>query len=364
MKTNKHVNRSVVTGAIAFLLMGLSLQGEALGQAHPATAQGASAASCTVPSSPTNPAEARKAASSCLREGFNNKDTDHRIQAVYALGTLGVQPDTVPLIESALQDKDSSVRMAAAKTLGDMQAFQSIPSLQAALDDQSAAVSFAAAQALWRMGDKSGTSILVQVLAGKRSVSSGLVQSQSHEFQEKLRDPASLTEFGATTAAGALVPGAGFGVAAVKELVSDKNAGARAVSATLLSSGTDSDNRAILERALNDKNWVVRAAAADALGHTGDSSDIDKLMPLLNNGHPTVKYRAAAAIVRLTALSAFWQLRRPVYQRDIRQIEIWDQQSNALLEQINDEIAKAATSNGSILDSLQPTEIEPAANLR
>jgi len=254
--------------------------------------------------------------------------------------------------------------MAAAKTLGDMQAFQSIPSLQAALDDQSAAVSFAAAQALWRMGDKSGTSILVQVLAGKRSVSSGLIQSQSHEFQEKLRDPASLTEFGATTAAGALVPGAGFGVAAVKELVSDKNAGARAVSATLLSSGTDSDNRAILERALNDKNWVVRAAAADALGHTGDSSDIDKLMPLLNNGHPTVKYRAAAAIVRLTALSAFWQLRRPVYQRDMRQIEMWDQESNALLEQINDEIAKAARSNGSILDSLQPTEIEPAANLR
>jgi hypothetical protein len=73
MKTNKHVNRSVVTGAIAFLLMGLSLQGEALGQAHPATAQGASTASCTVPSSPTNPAEARKAASICLREGFNNE---------------------------------------------------------------------------------------------------------------------------------------------------------------------------------------------------------------------------------------------------------------------------------------------------
>jgi hypothetical protein len=63
--------------------------------------------------------------------------------------------------------------------------------------------------------------------------------------------------------------------------------------------------------------------------------------------------------VRLTAPSAFWQLRPPVYQRDARQIEMWDQESNALLEQINDEIGKAATSNGSILDSLQPTEIEP-----
>lgn len=101
-----------------------------------------------------------------MREGLSNKDADHRIQAVYALGTLGVQ--SVPRIESELEDKDSLVRQAAAKTLGDMQASQSIPSLQAALDDQSAPVSFAAAQALWRMGDKSGTSILVQVLAGDR----------------------------------------------------------------------------------------------------------------------------------------------------------------------------------------------------
>jgi HEAT repeat protein len=127
----------------------------------------------------------------------------------------------------------------------------------------------------------------------------------------------------------------------------------------LLSSGTDSDDRAILERALNDKNWVVAAAAADALGHAGDLSDVDKLMPLLNNGHPTVKYRAAAAIVRLTAPSAFWQLRRPVSQRDARQIKMWDQQSNTLLERINNEIGKASMPSGGALDSLQPTEIEP-----
>jgi HEAT repeat protein len=294
-----------------------------------------------------------------LREGLSNKDADHRIQAVYALGTLGVQSNTVAPIESELEDKDSSVRRAAAKTLGDTQAFQSIPSLQAALDDQSAAVSFAAAQALWRMGDKSGTRILVQVLAGDRGVSPGMIQSQSHDFHEKLHDPTSMTEFGATTAAGAVFPGAGFGVAAVKELASDKNAGARAVSATLLSSGTESDDRAILEQALNDKNWVVRAAAAEALGHAGDVSDVDKLMPMLDNGHPTVKYQAAASIVRLTASSPFWQLHPPVYRRDARQIAMWAEESDALLEQINNEIANAAISNGGVLDSLDPQAIEP-----
>jgi len=160
--------------------MGLWLPGKSLGQQRQASrpsagipplapssqAQDACAASCSIPTSPAKPAEARAAAWRCLREGLSNKDADHRIQAVYALGTLGVQ--SVPRIESELEDKDSLVRQAAAKTLGDMQASQSIPSLQAALDDQSAPVSFAAAQALWRMGDKSGTSILVQVLAGDR----------------------------------------------------------------------------------------------------------------------------------------------------------------------------------------------------
>ncbi len=114
-----------------------------------------------------------------------------------------------------------------------------------------------------------------------------------------------------------------------------------------------------MEHALNDKNWAVRAAAADALGHAGDLSDVDKLMPLLNNGHPTVKYRAAAAIVRLTARSAFLQLRPPLYQRDPRQIAMWDEESDALLEQIDNEIANAAMTNGSVLDSLQPAAIEP-----
>jgi hypothetical protein len=88
-------------------------------------------------------------------------------------------------------------------------------------------------------------------------------------------------------------------------------------------------------------------------------SDVNKLMPMLDNGHPTVKYRAAAAIVRLTAPSAFWQLRQPVYQRDAREIEMWDEESKVLLEQINNEIANAAMSSESVLESLQPAAIEP-----
>jgi len=307
----KIVARSLVTGGVVFLVTGLCLVGESLGRQRSASSPSARIApqipssqrrdACTAsPSSPTKPAEARAAAWTCLREALNNRDADHRIQAVYALGTLGVQSDTVPPIEARLEDKDSLVRQAAAKTLGDMQASQSIPKLHTALDDKSAAVSFTAAQALWRMGDQSGTSILAQVLAGDRGVSPGLIHSEWHDMHEKLHNPTSIAEFGAVQAAGAFLGPAGFGVAALEELAKDKTAGVRAVSAGLLGSGTDSGDRVVLEQALNDKSWLVRAAAAEALGHAGGQSDVEKLVPMMDNNHPAVRYKAAAAIVRLT----------------------------------------------------------------
>ena len=248
----------------------------------------------------TRSAERRTVAWTYLQDGVNNKDADHRIQAIYALGTLGMQSDSLPLIEARLEDKDSLVRQAAAKTLGDMQAAQSIPNLRAALDDKSAAVSSTAAQALWHTGDQSGTSILAQVLAGDRGVSPGLIHSEWHDIHEQLHNPTSLAEFGAVQAAGAFLGPAGFGVAALEELAKDKTAGVRALSATLLGAGTDPGDRVLLEEALKDKSWLVREAAAEALGHVGNEADIDKLSPMMEKGHPAERYKAAVAIVRLT----------------------------------------------------------------
>jgi len=300
---------SVVIGAVAALVSGLSLPVRSLGQERPGSpgsqevAQQASPSrshdACAASAS-SKPDETRVAAWTCLREGVSNKNSDHRTEAVYALGTLGAQPDSVPLIEARLQDTDSFVRQAAAKALGDMQARESVPKLHAALDDKSAAVSFTAAQALWRIGDESGTSILAQVLAGERGVSPGLIHTEWHDMHEQLHNPTSIAEFGAVQAAGAFLGPAGFGVAALEELAKDKTAGVRAVSAGMLGEGTDPGDRVLLEEALKDKSWLVRAAAAQALGHAGDQSDIEKLMPMMNNSHPAVRYNAAAAIVRLT----------------------------------------------------------------
>ena len=251
--------------------------------------------------SQTRALERRATAWTYLRDGLNNKDADHRIEAVYALGTLETQSETIPLIEARLQDKDSLVRQAAAKTLGDIHASQSIPNLRVALDDKSAAVSFTAAQALWHMGDQSGTSILAQVLAGDRGVSPGLIHSEWHDMHEQLHNPTSLAEFGAVQAAGAFLGPAGFGVAALEELAKDKTAGGRALSASLLSSGSDPGDRVLLEDALRDKSWLVRAAAAEALGHVGNEVDVEKLSAMMDKGHPAERYKAAAAVVRLTS---------------------------------------------------------------
>lgn len=280
----KPVWRTVSIGVLG-LLTGFCLPGQALAQSPV----------------PTKLSDIRATAWKCLRDGVNNKDTDHRIQAVYALGTLETQSESVPLIEARLQDKDSLVRQAAAKTLGEIHASQSIPNLRVALDDKSAAVSFTAAQALWHMGDQSGTSILAQVLAGDRGVSPGLIHSQWHDMHEQLHNPTSLAEFGAVQAAGAFIGPAGFGVAALEELAKDKTAGVRALSAILLGAGTDPGDRVLLEEALKDKSWLVRAAAAEALGHVGNDADIEKLSPMTEKGHPAERYKAAAAIVRLTS---------------------------------------------------------------
>ena len=277
--------RMALIGALVFCLMGFSLSAPSLAQ---------------LPAQ-TNSAERRTAAWAFLRDGLNNKDADHRIQAVYALGALGGQSDSVSLIEARLQDKDSLVRQAAAKTLGDMQASRSIPKLRIALDDTSAAVSFTAAQALWHIGDQSGTSILAQVLAGDRGVSPGLIHSEWHDMHEQLHNPISIAEFGAAQAAGAFLGPAGFGVAALKELAKDKTAGVRALSASLLRAGSDPGDRVLLEEALKDKSWLVRAAAAEALGQIGNETDVEKLSPIMDKGHPAERYKAAAAIIRLTS---------------------------------------------------------------
>jgi len=124
------------------------------------------------------------------------------------------------------------------------------------------------------------------------------------QLHEVLHDPKALAELGSEQAAGAFLGPAGFGVTAAIELAKDKAAPARAISARLLADDTSDDAREVLREALQDKSWIVRAAAAEALGVHGSLKDVTTLVPLLDDQQKEVRYRAAAAIVRVTSRRA------------------------------------------------------------
>jgi HEAT repeat protein len=265
----------------------------------------ASVASSILTESPAfSPAAATRKAWDCLANGLAEKNYDRRSQAIVALGTIGLEQKAVSLIEDGLKDKDVEVRQASAEVLGIMKSRGSISKLQVALDDNAAVVRFAAAQALWAMEDRSGQDLFLEVLGGERKVSTGMVRGGLQHAHEEMHDPKALAELGSEQAAGYFLGPAGYGVTAAIDLSKDKAAPARAISARLLAEDPSADAREVLREALQDKSWIVRAAATEALGVHGSESDVKILAPLLDDQEKRVRYRAAAAIIRVSSRRA------------------------------------------------------------
>jgi HEAT repeat protein len=101
-------------------------------------------------------------------QAANSDKFRDRSDAVSSLTILDHDRKAIAVISNALDDKDETVRMLAATSLGDIKAKSAIPKLRTALDDKSPQVGFAAAQALWKMGDRSGRDIFYEVLDGER----------------------------------------------------------------------------------------------------------------------------------------------------------------------------------------------------
>ena len=244
-----------------------------------------------------------QAAWSVLLKGLKDGSAANRIAAIDALSTMGGNGEAVHLIESALKDRDDSVRVEAALRLGDMGNPASVPALKEALDDKSPVVAFAAARALAQMGDTEGRDELIEVLTGDRRISGGFFSTGTGFARQQMSDPWSLVTMGASQTASIFGgPFAGVGVAFVHQLLTDNSAPPRAASAQAL--GEDGSERAVrvLEKALTDHNWTVRAAAAEALGRTSEPHAIPRLEPLLKDNKAPVRYAAAASIVRLNSV--------------------------------------------------------------
>ena len=235
-----------------------------------------------------------------LNNGMVESNPLKRSQTLTALGSIGLLPRALSLIEGALIDKDPVVRQTAVAVLGDMKSMGSIPKLKEALNDDAPEVTFTAAKALWDLGDHSGESIFIDVLAGERKSSEGLIKSSMRDAKSKLRNPAALAKMGVSEASGALLGPFSLGIVAIEDFMKDSSAPARALSAKLLSTVTDAESLAQLESALQDKNPAVRAAAARGLGQRNSRESVPKIEPLLSDSHISARCMGAAAIIKLT----------------------------------------------------------------
>jgi HEAT repeat protein len=259
----------------------------------------AGAVACTVLCSPSSYAvSGQQKAWAMLEAAAKSNSTAQRSIGIRALGLLPNNARARKLAESALDDDKLEVRASAATALGEMHSTESIPKLQKLLNDDKIAVVMAAAHALRDLkDDASAYSIYYDVLTGEKK-GDGLMAQQ----MDTLHNPKELARIGLEQGIG-YVPFAGIGWDAWRYTHKKDPHPVRAAAATLLAHDPDpATGNALVKAALNDKDWIVRAAAIEAIAQRGDPALEAKIEMSLFDTNIHVRYTAAAAVVRLTAL--------------------------------------------------------------
>ncbi len=242
----------------------------------------------------------RQNAWTTLDTAMQSGNPEHRLQALAAIGTISNTDErAVKTAETALQDKDALVRVAAANALGQMKATQAAPALKAVVDSDTGEVAFAAAKALCNMGDPAGREMLVAVLAGERKDTPGMLTNAVRDARKKMRHPEGLLLMGTQDATGALFGPASMGIVAVKDAFKMRGVSGRASAAQALANDPEPYAVQLLEWALTDNNWEVRASAAKALGERGTADSLPKLQTALADSRDAVRTLSAASILRI-----------------------------------------------------------------
>jgi hypothetical protein len=230
----------------------------------------------------------------------NAKHTQHRIQALAAIGTLGASPRAEKILTTAMDDPDLDVRTAAILAAGQSHDRNLIAALRRRLNDPEPQVAFTAATTLWQRNDRSGEDILLAVVDGERNASGGLLHGTMHTANEALHNPSTLARIGILQGASMLLGPFGFGISAYEYM--HKNGGdiARALAIEQIAQEKTTPIRTTLTAALDDKDPTVRAAAAKALGAYRERSVAKALSVLFDDPKLPVRLTAAAAYLRAT----------------------------------------------------------------
>lgn len=231
-----------------------------------------------------------------LRTGVIDDNTDHRAAAVGVLSLLPSEPEARRMARKALLDEKPEVRAAAASSLGELRDARSIPKLREALDDKDLPVVLAASHALIAMKDQRGYEVYYAILSGQRKGNHGLLAGQ----METLKDPKKMAELGFRQGMG-FVPFGSLGYRAIMMLMKDDAFPVRAAAARVLAEDPDPESDDVLvEAATADKNVVVRMAALEAIARRNRPALIQKIAPAMEDNDDSVKYTAAAAVLRLS----------------------------------------------------------------
>lgn len=232
---------------------------------------------------------------SVLEQGVRSTSADTKVKAVRSLGLITKNARAQQLGEWALTDANENVRAAAAEALGNMGAKSSAPKLVEAVKTKDTSVVFAAASALYALGDPRAYEVYYAVLLGERKSGDSLMESQ----MKMVKDPKAMAKMGFEQGLG-FIPFAGMGYSVFKTVTRDDESPVRAAAAQKLIRDPDPRTAAALVKAAGDPKWLVRASAVDAIAKRGDPKLLHAVWPLLKDDNETVRFVAAAAIVRLT----------------------------------------------------------------
>jgi HEAT repeat protein len=233
---------------------------------------------------------------SVLEAGLAQKSAGQRLAAVRVLGLISDDPHAVELAEAALKDKNSSVRTAAATSLGQMNVTGANASLKEALNDKNLPVVMAAAHALRLLNDPACYDVYYEVYTGERKNNSGMIAQEMHI----IHNPKQLAQMGISEGIG-YVPFAGIPWEAMQTIMKDRKSGAAARAALIAALATDPEKRTgkLLVITSQNKNWVLRVAALEGIAKRGDSALLQGIEPRLSDSRREVRFAAAAAIIHL-----------------------------------------------------------------
>jgi HEAT repeat protein len=276
----------------ALILLAASI---APGQARPARTVGGPVARASAPH------DAAAKARQLLGEAIQDKNPDIRKEAVIAFSLLRENDELLKSFARLFDDKDVIVRLAAVSVLGDLKDRQGIPLLKKALNDPVPEVEFAAAKVLYQLHDPAGKPALLAVFSRQSKAASSYLATKERNTLRLLHTPTRLFVTIAQNAADMVVPvpGLGLGVSSVQGILSDPGSSARATVLLLMTRERDPAVHQAVKAGLTDKEWSVRAAAVHVVAMHPDRDLRPNLVALMDDKRAAVRFRAAAAYLRL-----------------------------------------------------------------